>query len=94
MSHRMNIKAVYVELSKKGHLTLWFKVEHEPGVRVYLSISSADERELAWWDYDSSSWFLNKAAEHLCCKSTELKEGVGDELDDVACDLYQALYHC
>jgi hypothetical protein len=39
-------------------------------------------------------WFLNKAAEHLCCKSTELKEGVGDELDDVACDLYQALYHC
>lgn len=94
MSCRMNIKAVYMELSKKGHLTLWFKVEHDSGVRVYLSISSADERELAWWDHDSSSWFLNKAAEHLCCEATALKEGVGDQLDDDACDLYQAVYHC
>lgn len=94
MSHRMNIKAVYLELSKKGHLTLWFKVEHEPGASDYLSISSADDRELAWWDYDSCSWFLNNAAEHPCCRSTELREGLGDQLDDDACDLYQVVYHC
>lgn len=94
MSHRMNIQDVYLELIKKGHLTLWFSVEGELGVRDYLSISSEDNRELAWWDYDSRSWFLNKAAEYPCCRSTELKKGLGDQLGEDACKLYQAVYHC
>ncbi|MGP6489455.1 hypothetical protein [Duffyella gerundensis] len=94
MTDRMKIHAVYQELNKRGHLKLWFKVESEPEVHDYIYITGADECELAWWDSDSRSWFLDKAAEIPGYVVRELKDVSGDPLDLYGCDFYQVIYHC
>ncbi|WP_143354516.1 hypothetical protein [Erwinia amylovora] len=92
---RLNLASLCSHLYASGHPALWFMEEYDLGFyEPFLTISSADERELAWWDGDSRSWFLNREANFPCVPDYGCEPSSGELVNPHVIDFYAVIHSC
>lgn len=90
---RMKLADVCALLHLNGHQNLWFLEEYETGVERYLSVLGDGGLELAWWDPDSRSWFLNDEPANPGVYVSDQAHRA-DLLTQDAVDLYSLAHAC
>lgn len=92
---RLNLDDLCSFLYASGHPALLFMEENALGFdESFLTILSADERELAWWDGEFRSWILNREADFPCVPDYGYEPSSDELVDSDAINFYAVIHRC
>ncbi|WP_413536296.1 hypothetical protein [Rahnella inusitata] len=58
MNNKICLKELFAILQALGHHQFWMNEYNHPSAPLYREICSWDQRVIAWWDEQGSSWIL------------------------------------